>query len=72
MHFSEYSESVEEIVHVEDNDKSIHLILLDVIIGVMHQFDISFFNYAHVVIVKNSINVIVICELRQIELCKEN
>jgi len=71
MNDSEDSQGIEEVEHVQDNDKGVHLVLLHVSVGPVNHINILLFRFSIVNIIENSIYVSIVGHLWVIELHDE-
>ena len=71
MNYSEDSESTKHIEYVENDDKSIHLILFEVDIGISYHFNVLLGAIAVVIILKDRGDVMIISLLGESELADE-
>ena len=71
MHLSNYPQSVEQIVDVENDDDGVHLVLLHVVVGVLNKLDVLLLIAVLPVVVKQGLHIVVVRQLGQVELqCK--
>lgn len=71
MDYSEDSERVQEVEHVQDDDHGVHLVLLQVGVGIEDHVNVLLFVATAVVVFEDRVDVLVVGHLRVVELQQE-